>query len=205
MMAGMAIFLDDQAVELAGGDLGEVLEAAKTHLADSGRMVVDVRIDGEALGGEQIDAQRLRQVDQAEVRLVTADPRELAVETLTGIRRRLGEAEAVQEEAAQLLQSDDAAPAMQKVGQAVEVWLQTQQAVLNSAMLLGMDLDVFAVDGQPLRTFTDKLLGKLEELKGLIEAGDSVGLADALAYEWPAITQDWDRLVAVLVEQIEGK
>ena len=199
----MSIFLDDDLVELTGHDLAAVLEAAKSHLNASGRVVVEVAIDGQALSEADLAGQESVALDGKEVRLYSADPAELAVATLNGIRQRLGEAAESQDRAAELFQADKAGEALAQIGTVIEAWLQTQQAVLNSAMLLEIDLEAFAVDGRPLREFTDELLERLNELRELIEAGDTVSLADALAYEWPELTNRWDRLVEKLVESIE--
>ena len=37
----------------------------------------------------------------------------------------------------------------------------------------------------------------------MIQAGDTVGLADALAYEWPEICDQWDHVFEELVHEIE--
>lgn len=202
-MGLMSIFLDGEAVDLTGGDLASLLEAAKTHLDATGRVVVEVQIDGQALNERQLEQRQTVEVSGKEVRLYSANPVELAVETLNGVRKRLGDAAEAQERAAELFQADDASAALEQIGQVIEAWLQTQQAVLNSAMLLHIDLEAFSVGGRPLKQFTDELLDRLNELRTLIEASDTVALADALAYEWPELTNRWDQLVEALVASIE--
>ena len=110
----------------------------------------------------------------------------------------------MQDEAAEQLQQDEASEALQQVASAIEVWLQTQQAVQNSAALLQVDLDAIEVDGEAVSALTDELAQQLQNLKQLINDGDTVGLADALAYEWPGTTEKWDRLVQELVAKIEA-
>lgn len=202
MMRSMPIYIDDEFIAMDARDLGGALDAAAERLAASGRVVVEVELDGAVLPGDQIDARRGEAIEQRELRMVSADPRVLSIETLEQVRARLGEAKRLQDDAADLLQRDDAPAALKKVGEAIEVWLQTQQAVLHSAAITGLDLDAITVDGEPLSGFTGQLLGRLKELKALIEAGDTVGLADTLAYEWPEEVARWESLIAALIANL---
>ncbi|MEM8738792.1 MAG: hypothetical protein AAGG38_10000 [Planctomycetota bacterium] len=198
----MQVMLDDQAVELTGPSLGALLDAARARLADGGRVVVEVAVDGRKLGDDQITARRDEDVASQDVRLVSADPRRLAVETLEQVRGRLTDAEALQQEAADLLQQDQTPGALAKVGESVEAWLQVQQAVLHSTVLLGLDLDALDVDGEPAHALTEQALARLQDVKQHLQAGDTVALADALAYEWPETTAKWHKLIDAVVGAI---
>ena len=199
----MAIFLDDQAVELGGGDLAAVLQAAQQRLAADGRVVVEVQLDGESLAGNELELRQNAQVGQAELRLYSAAPAEVAMETLEQVRHRLEAVRQTQGEAADLLQQDRAAEALQKVAVSVEGWMQTQQAVAMVAGLTDIDLNAITVDDQPVAAITESLVDALTTMKELLGAGDTVAMADALAYEWPEHVDAWDRLVEQLLTEIE--
>jgi hypothetical protein len=195
----MPIYLDGQAVDLPGDNLGAVLDAAQQRLEPAGRVLVEVLLNGEPLLGEQLDTNRDVVIGDAKVHLESADPRELAEATLEQVRLGLMDARELQLEAADLFQQDKSNEAMQHVGRAIEAWQQAQQAVLQSTLLLGIDLDKQTFDGRPMNDLTDALLNQLKGLRDLISAGDTVGLADSLAYEWPAMTDRWDRLIRELI------
>ena len=199
MICAMSIYLDDDPVEFAGGDLAAVLEQAREALVGSGRMVVEVRLDGQVLNPNELDAEQHTPVGDTECRLYTADPRQLAVETLQQIAQRLNDAGQAQAEAAELLQQDRTADAMKHVTAANEAAQQTQQAVLHSATIVGVDLDGRSVDGQPVSQIVGLLLEQLKELRDLLAAGDTVALADALAYEWPQTIERWQALIGEMV------
>lgn len=199
----MQVFLDDQAVDLPGPSLGQLLDAARTKLVDGGRVVVEVAVDGHKLDEEQITARADEAIADQEVRFVTADPRKLAVDTLEQVRGRLSEAQELQQAAADLLQRDQTQPALQKVGESIEAWLQVQQAVLQSAVLLGIDLDKLDIDGQPAHALTSAALERLQDIKAFIQANDTIALADALQYEWPETTDRWHRLIDEVINAIE--
>ena len=202
--AGMAIFLDDEAVALAGEDLETVLDSARQHLQADGRVVVEVRVDERSLSTEDLEQADQTPVAGREVRMYTADPRSLAVETLQQLRGQLEELRRLQEQAAERFQQDEATEALKQVGELVQIWLQTQQAVGHAAALLGVDLDQMGVDGRSVSEIANELAEKLRELKELLSAQDTVAIADTLLYEWPGIVDQWDRLVGRLIEAIEA-
>lgn len=203
--AAMAIYLDDEVVELPGEDLGAILSAARDRLDPVGRVVVEVAIEGRTLDAEALEQQDEIPVSvDTEVRLYTADPVLLSTETLEQVRQALTQAGELQSEAADRLQQDELDQALQKVGQAVEIWLQVQQAVLHAALLAEVELDEMAVDGEPVSGFTDELIEKLSELRDTIHVQDTVTLADVLGYEWPQIVDRWDRLIGALIDEIRA-
>ncbi|MEM6458961.1 MAG: hypothetical protein AAF710_06175 [Planctomycetota bacterium] len=198
----MQVILDELPVTLTGPSLGALLEEARDRLADGGRVVVEVAVDGAKLDEDAIDRRRAEDVAAYEVRLTSADPKALAVETLRQVDERLTDAETAQREAADLLQSDEPQPALKKVGESIEAWLQVQQAVLHSATLLGLNLDAIDIDGEPAHALTEQALDRLNDVKDHLQAGDTVALADSLAHEWPATTAKWHRLIERLIQQI---
>jgi len=200
----MPILLDDQPLDAAGPTLGAILEQAQKGLAEGGRIVVEVVVAGESLAGEALDARLDEDVSAADIKLVSAQPAELATEALTGVRDQLGEARLLQAEAADLLQRDRISDGLEKVTQAINAWLNTQQAVLQSATVLNVDLDSFEVDGNELTDSVHELVDQLKELRDMITAGDMVGLADTLAYEWPDITDRWDAFLGALLDQAKN-
>ena len=202
----MPVYLDDVAVDAAGPSLGALLDAVRDRLAAEGgeRVVVEVHVDGEAVGEAALAARRDEPVDGAEVRLVTADLKVLAVDTLDQVRGRLDEASNLQADAADLLQQDQAAEAFGKIGESIGAWLQVQQAVLHAAVLLKIDLNTITVDRAPAHDVTAEAVEKIHAVKDALQAGDTIALADTLAYEWPDLAARWDRLIATLIERIES-
>lgn len=199
---GVTIYLDDQPVELGGEDLGAVVAAARVRLEPLGRLLVEVQWDGCTLGPDEISARRGESVAEAQVRLYSADPGELVCQALEQIRCELGHAGELQAEAAEMLQQDRQKEAMRSLGESLQSWQKVQQALIACADLLGLKLEEVRVDGLPLEEAAESLIERLKGLRDLIVNRDTVGLADALAYEWPAITQQWDRFVGDWIERL---
>ncbi len=191
----MAVYIDDEAVTLKGTELGAVIEDARTLMEGRGRVIVEVNLNGRPLLGQELDQSRTMAVDGAEIRLVSAQPRDLAVETLSQVHAQLNEARRAQHQAADLLQRDHPKEAMKEIGKAVAVWQQTQQAVRFSTALLGISLEGRLFEGKPISEAMDLLVARLISLRDMMTAGDSLGLADSLQYEWSEVVEQWQRLV----------
>lgn len=200
----MQVILDEQPIELAGPSLGALLDAARKQLANGGRVVVEVCVDGRKLDEQQITDRQNENVADVSVKFTSADPKALAVDTLEQVRSRLGDAESYQKEAADLLQRDQTQNALHKVGESIEAWLQVQQAVLHSTVLLGINLDQITVGDEPAHALTTQALDRLKDVKEYIQANDTVALADALEYEWPETTAKWHTLIDEVIAKIKG-
>lgn len=200
----MPVKIDDQPVSLQGGSLRALLAAARDHLEPAGRLVVQVQLDGQPVVEEALDSDQPTDFSSVDVQMYSASPTDLAVGAIEQAREQIAEARDLQEQAADLLQQDEPAQALQKVGQSIAGWIQAQQAVTQVAQLMGLDLTAIIVDGEPVATRTQALLARLVELKGLLEASDHVALADALAYEWPEATEKWDAALGAIVQHIEA-
>ncbi|MEM1355864.1 MAG: hypothetical protein AAGC44_11940 [Planctomycetota bacterium] len=200
----MPVLIDDQNVPLTGRNLRELLASAREHLAESGRVVVEVKLDGQAVTGDALDSETPTP-EQAEVRVYTAEPGDLAAGVLEQVREQLQAASGMQEEAADLLQQDEANQALDLIRGSVDGWLQSQQAVAQTAELMHLDLSRVEVTGEDDTVVQrmQELIQRLVELKELIQANDFVSLADALAYEWPQVTENWDQAIASIIKVIE--
>ena len=199
--AVMTVYLDDEAIEVPPGDLDCALEAAAKKLASSGRLVVEVRLEGQELVGDDLDQRRHDPVDQSELRLYSADPRQLA---LTALQETLIELDTVgqaQSPGCRLTATRPREQAMHEVGAAVNTWIRLQQALSQSIELLGISLDQVSIDGVSTVDLIGGLAEQLKQLRGLLEARDVIGIADALAYEWPQSVDQWGQLIQALIDR----
>lgn len=200
----MAVFLNDQAVDLSAATLGQLVHAVNARARSEDRVVVEVEVDGESITGEALETRSTEPFDSTrEYRFLSASPAALAVETLRQVRERLAQAADLQEQAAAAFQRDEPREAFEQMGGVMAAWLEVQQAVLQAAGLCGVDLDAVEVDGRSVGEFTQGLIAQLGELKEMIAASDTVALADAMAYEWPETVAAWDRLVEVLITRVK--
>ncbi|MCE9592415.1 MAG: hypothetical protein K8S99_18065 [Planctomycetes bacterium] len=200
----MPVYLDDEPLPGQGNDLGAVLATAQQRLNAAGRVVVEVRIDGQTLNSRELDERGRELAHDTDVRLFSADPRDLASTVLESIRTELDKARESQAEAARLFQHDQPADAMRAVGNVIGVWQTAQQGLLHSTMLVGIDLDQRLFEERAVSEFLNDIIERIRQLRDLIESGDTVGLADTLGYEWPELTNRLDRLIAEIIGWIES-
>lgn len=200
----MAVYLDDQPVQLDGSTLGDVLQSASAQLAGDRRMVVEVQLDGQPLVGEALTQQASAPVpDEADLRLYSAQPQAVAAGALEQVRQQLAGQQPALNQAADLLQQDKSAEAFAAINAFNEVWLRTMQAIEQASQLMGIDLTELIVDDQPFTTHTGELFTQLQQLRQQVADRDTAALADSLAYEWPDILSRWDGVLAALIEAVD--
>ncbi len=163
--------------------------------------MVEVRLNDAVIGHAQLDEQlEATLASDDELQLASADPAELGVDALGQARVQLAQLGELQQQASEKLQADHAGEALKLVGEAVQHWIQIASAVTQVAQLTSMDLDGLHIDGpaghEPASAVITGLGGSLTELRDLIGSGDTTALADALGYEWPALIDRWDALLA---------
>jgi len=202
-MLTMTIYLDDDPTDLAGPDLGSVLDAASQRLTNTGRIVVQVHVDGHPLQSNQIEQKISDPMGDTDVHLYSADTTQLALSTLQDTRTQLAQTQTQMIDAAQALNQDDPPKAMKLLSHIIVAWQQTQQAVTHSASLLSIQLDDLVIDDQPFNTIANALIQQLKTVRQMITVTDTVGLADTLAYEWPQLALQWDQLIGQLINKIQ--
>ncbi|QQE11820.1 hypothetical protein JD969_20475 [Planctomycetota bacterium] len=200
----MQVYMDDQTLELEVSTIGDAIEEASDLAGKFGRIVVDVKLNDEPMEGEVLEAVMSRIAADGDVlKMETADTVELAVEVLNQMRGQINEIQRIQQEAADLLQQDQASEALGLIGELTQCWLWVQQGVSQSSSLMGLRLDELKVGEESVEKYAATLLKQLSELKELIINQDMVAMADVLAYEWPEVAAKWDELIVGLINEIQ--
>lgn len=184
--------------------MSELLASIHQQLEPQGRVVVEVKIDGQSVTGDALDSTKPTE-PTSDIRVTTAKPGDLVVGILEDVRTQLNQSQQMQQQAAELLQQDEPAKALELVRSSIDGWLQAQQAVSQSAQLLTLDLSAIVVDEQPVLERMQELVESLNELKDALVANDYVALADMLQYEWPDITERWDAALDAIVKHVEAE
>lgn len=200
----MEIFIDSEPVALTCDDLEAALEAANEHLAPTGRIIVEVEADGHTLTGEDLEKQRSTGGAPTRLNLQSADPRDLVIEALEQVREGLSEAQRHQVEAAESLQRDDAAQAMDKIRVAVDRWQDLQRVVVQTGSLVRRDIGAIRVADGSVEDAVVALADRLRDLSALLTTGDTVALADELMYVWPGICEQWERTLEAIITEVNG-
>ena len=189
---------------MSESNLAGVMRAARALLEPQGRIVVEVVIDDQPVTPQELAQASDVSVVGRKIVLASADPRELAADALEAAHRQLDAAQTDLTAAAQLIQQDRAAEGMKKLGSALEVWQSTQQAVVQSAALLKIDVQTLSAGELSAESLFMQTADRIRQLRELVSASDLLGLADTLAYEWPATTLAWQTMIDTLLKRIDA-
>ena len=187
----MQILLDEVPCNVDAGTIGEAIESARDLARDRGRLIVDVTVDGSRLTEADLASHRRHDEAASIIRFTSADLVELVSHTFEDAEDALAEAGELQQEAAELLQSDQHTVSMDKLGEAVSIWLSVQEAVVKGTQAIGLDLDTLHVGGASFQDMIHRLNECLKTVRRGLQDRDEVTLADTLLYEFPQIVEQW--------------
>ncbi|HEV2293832.1 MAG TPA: hypothetical protein VGR35_08240 [Tepidisphaeraceae bacterium] len=182
--------------------LGQVL----AHLQkDSNRLVVHVLIDGEEPDLNHLGKVKAAPVSGHTVFIETADPREMAVEVLDQVASQLDEADRLKTEAAELLQRNQNAPAMEKLAGCFTTWQHAQESVLKTAQLLRIDLAQIQAGAGTMAELFQEFSRQIRQIRLSLENRDFVTLCDLLLYETTQTSAQWRSAIDAMKATIGGK
>lgn len=191
----MQILLDENVCDVAADTVEEAIAVCADLVEAQGRMIVDVHVDGARWSEEELASTENQNTTAQVVELTSADPAQLVLQTFQDAAEALTNADELQQEAAQLLQSDQRTICMDKMGEALSIWLSVQQAIVKGSQVIGLQLDEVTVDGTPIVTSIVQLNEQLRMLRTALEQDDQIALADALLYEFPDIVREWQGIL----------
>lgn len=200
----MQTYLDSEPFNTDAATLGALIAAVREHLGDTGknRIIVEVREDGRTLSADELEQRHDEQLTAEELQLITANPQELARQTMLDVADALAATRDEQRRAAELLRDGEAQAAMDHVKTALTVWTQVQRSVLESAQLLGIALDTVQVGGRGVPELVESLAEQLRAVRDQLTAQDWLGLADAMEYDLDEQAEHWAALIQTLSDQI---
>jgi hypothetical protein len=193
----MSVTVDDQtlqAEQLGLRTVGQLL----AHLQKDNRLVLHLLIDGEEPDLEQLASVRQAPLEGHTLYIETALPQQVAGDVMDELAVQLTEADQLKAEAADLLQKNQCAAAMEKLSGCFVRWQHVQQSILKTAELLRIDLAAIHVGQRSLEelfaTFTEQLRG----IRTALADRDFVTLGDILLYETADTTAQWQQAIAAV-------
>lgn len=193
----MQILLDDIPCDFEAHTVGEAIDGAAAIARGAGRMVVDVAVDGAPWTETDLTPSRLTTTTAEVVHLTSVEPVAMVGQILEEASEALTEADRLQREAAELLQSDRRVVSMDTLDEAIAIWQSVQEAIVKGAHLVGLDLDALDMP-TPVRTSCDGLIERLTSLRRALADHDDVAVSDTLLYEFPAVVEEWRAILARL-------
>jgi len=152
---------------------------------------------------QQLDSAEQNDTTAETIEFITAEPKELVLQTFEDAADALSDADALQKEAAELLQSDQSIICMDKLAEALSIWLTVQQAIVKGSQVVELQLDSISVKKVPITESIARLNENLQLLRSALQQDDQVAVADALLYEFPDIINEWRTILEHLQSLVE--
>jgi len=198
----MRIVLDDFETSLRADSIGAALDAAARTVGESGRLIVEVEVDGAAWSEEDLANPGLLVRGATELRLLTAHPAELVRDLLTHACEAIRDAARLHEQAATELQSARTADGMRSLLEALALWGSVQTAVSRGLELEVVPRAEILARGIDLDHAVAALDGRLRTLRDCMQRQDVAAIADVLLYEFPAASTSLLDALSALADEI---
>lgn len=201
----MRVVLDELQCDLNAASVSEAIVAAAALAENRGRIIVEIRIDGEPHPAANLDEIDRIASSATEVRLTSADPTDVVCQALHEASLSLTDVQHLQQSAAQLIQAGQMVQAMEQLGQAISIWINVQQAVVMGVELAELDLNQLLWGGRdkPIGVLIEELADQLRIMREALESQDIGRLSDTLMYELPTVVDQWGELLADLQKQVK--
>lgn len=198
----MRILLDDRETNLRADTVGHALREAATLVERSGRMIVEVEVDGIAWGEEDLASSEYALRNAAEIRLATAHPAELLRDTFAHATEAVLNADEIQRAAAKLMQSNRESEGMQRLLEALAIWGSVQTAVSRGFELGVLSREQAKARGIDLDGAIATLDRQLRTLRDAMQSQDTTAVSDCLMYEFPTTTKRFAETLASIAAAV---
>ena len=173
---------------------GEVMEKLSAEITNRGRVITEIRLNGQPLtGGRQVDYYRypLEQVQTLE--LTTTDPKSLAGEALDSAEEHIGMVKKSALRSAELFRLGDHLEANESYSKLVEGLRWMVKAISALTGMMQIDQTEISAGDNNLKEYQEKMLiGIFDLMYDAQKNEDWVGLADILEYELAPALDQWD-------------
>ena len=198
----MRILLDDRETTLHAETVEVALREAATLVGKSGRMIVEIEVDGIAWGEEDLASPEHAKRGAREIRLATAHPAELLRDTFVNATEAVLNAEEIQRSAAKLMQANREGEGMQKLLEALAIWNTVQLAIARCFELTVITREEVRAAGIDLDGAIAALDTQLRTLRDAMQSKDMTGVSDCLMYEFPETTRRFAQTLASIASAV---
>lgn len=191
----MSITVDHE--DLAADSLGlTTIGQVLSHLQRDNRLVINLLIDGQQPDLGKLGEIRASPVNGHTLFIETAQPQEIALEVLNEVHAQLETGDMLKDEAVEMLQSGNAAGAMERLSGCFAIWNSARESIQKTTQLLRIDVEGIKVAGRSLGELLLDFTDQLKQIKLSLENRDFVSLADILQYEMTQTTAHWQEAVS---------
>lgn len=185
----MHAYLDGQELKPDRPTLAAGLAVAVRSAESAGRIIVEAWVDGRPLANDELENPSDLPGSALKLELTSADPKDLVATTLLDGAAALEELDAVQQEAAKLIQQGKPQEAMDSIRRVVETWTGVRSILERGSAILAFDLTTKSAE--PFAPLAQTLTRHLATLKDSLQRQDWSMLSDCLAYELTQQASAW--------------
>lgn len=185
----MRVLLDDAPLLTDAGTLGEALDRGRAEAESRGRVIVEVLADGVPTPPDDLsDAESLARPSGArELRLISADPRDLVATTFRDAAGALHDLIDTQQSIARRIQTGQSENATRMLGEVFEVWDAVRQALEQGSAMVAIDLNQDDVVADLVVSLGERLRAVVRA----VESHDWSTLADELEFDLCEQAERW--------------
>lgn len=185
----MHAYLDGKELKPDRPTLAAGLAVAVRAAEDVGRIIVEAWVDGRPLANDELENPSDLPGSALKLELISAEPKELVATTLLDGAAALEELDAIQREAAKLIQQGKAQEAVDSIRRVVETWTSVRSILERGSAILAIDLTTLSpASFAPLAQALTRHLGTL---KDSLQRQDWSVLSDCLGYELTEQSIEW--------------
>jgi len=185
-------------------DLNTALEQARVHAESTGRLIIDILVDGQPAPDEIFDDEPQGLGDINELRFTTADTNELVIETAQTAIDSIDLLKADQEEGAKLIRAGDITDSMETLRSVLEGWQAVRDIVDQIAQLTEIDIPTLQVGHEKGSEIIESLSKSLAEVRETLQNEDWSSLGDVIEYDLNELAVKWSALLSALIQGIKS-
>ncbi len=186
-----------------GRTVGDVLNRIRESLTGSGKMIVSILCDGQAISPEAIESALGDPVEKyLQIDFQTAEPTELARNSLDACLDLLADIEQSCGEVVGLLQQAHVQDAMGKMNDLFFKLQSAYQGLDGTFKLMKIDPESVEMSAGNAKKFREDLKCNLHEIKTALESRDYVSLADLFQYELTPAVRQWQDLIRQILDAL---
>ncbi len=179
---------------------GQVFEKLSERMSGEGKVITEVRMNGQALtGGRQGDYYRFPLDQIQSIDIVTADPQTLACEALDSTEEHLQMLRRSALRASELFRLGDQLEANEGYSKMIEGIRWLLKAIDALTGMLKIDQSAVEHEGKNLQDFLEKqFIPIFDNMYEAQKNEDWIALADILEYELVQALEGWEDMIAEL-------
>lgn len=175
----MKATLDGHDLTLERPSLAAAIEAAALRAREQGRIVVEVRVDGQPVEANAIDHASDEPLGDKHVEMISTDPASLVRVTLFDAADAMDGSQDEHAACAEMIHRGEITQAMGALAQLLATWQAVREAIIQGGAAMGQNLAAYAGEGK-LNERTEALSKQLDALKRAVADDDLPALADLL-------------------------